>query len=249
MLKKILLCSSVFLWGLTPGNADEHFPFLGEVSKDAVNVRAGANTNFESLDKMGKGSPVVVTGRHYEWYKVQLAATVGAYVRADYIKEQVGGVGEIIGDRVNLRAKANSDASSLGQLAKGEAVKLVAQEKGWWRIEPPPSAEGWVHADFIRLVSAQVPADLQRSAVLIHPIPVPVPVHDMLAITGKVQPTSTSPDHYQLMVNEKAQYCLDSMPHLDHFAQTTVTVEGALTTSNNTDSCPVLHIHKIALVL
>ena len=43
-----IICSSVFLAFafLTPGYADEHFPFLAEVSKESVNVRAGPNTNF-----------------------------------------------------------------------------------------------------------------------------------------------------------------------------------------------------------
>ena len=167
MNKVFILCSSVFLfWAFARGNADEHFPFLGETAKDAVHVRAGANTNFESLYKLGKGSQVMVTGRHYEWYAVQLPAAAGVYVRADYIKENGNNVGEITGDKVNIRAKANSDSSSLGQLERGELVKLIEQARlpdgqanGWWKIEPPLAAQGWVHADLIQMRSAQVPAD------------------------------------------------------------------------------------------
>ena len=68
MLNKIFtICSSVFLIFafMAPGFADEHFPFLAEVSKESVNVRAGPNTNFEKIDKLNKGAKVVVLGRSY----------------------------------------------------------------------------------------------------------------------------------------------------------------------------------------
>ena len=166
MNRVLVLCSLVFLcWASARGNADEHFPFLGETAKDAVHVRAGANTNFESLCKLGKGSRVVVVGRHYEWYAVQLPAAVGVYIRADYIKEKGNSIGEITGDKVNIRARANSDSSSLGQLEQGELVKLIEQVRppdgqadGWWKIEPPLAAQGWVRADLVSMTSATIPA-------------------------------------------------------------------------------------------
>ena len=93
MLNKILtICSSVFLIFafIAPGFADEHFPFLAEVSKESVNVRAGPNTNFEKVDKLTKGTQVVVLGHYYEWYKVQPLSTIKAYIRSDYLKIKDG---------------------------------------------------------------------------------------------------------------------------------------------------------------
>ncbi len=157
MTKIAALCSSVFLClAFAQGHADEHFPFLGEASRDSVHVRAGANINFESLAKLNKGGQVVVTGRYYEWYKVQLPVTVSVYVRADYVKDMGNATGTIMTDKVNIRARANSESSSLGQMNKGDPVNLVeqtppqaGQANGWWKIKPPASAEGWVHADLI----------------------------------------------------------------------------------------------------
>ena len=156
---RLFFCSSVFLClAFAQGYADEHFPFLGEASKGSVHVRAGANINFESLGKLSKGDRVVVTGRHYEWYKVRLPAAASAYVRADYVKDMGNATGTIIADKVNIRARANSESSSLGQMNKGDLVKFVehvqvppqaGQVNGWWKIKPPASAEGWVHADLI----------------------------------------------------------------------------------------------------
>ena len=53
MTKKIICLSAFLIFILiAPGFADEHFPFLAEVSKESVNVRAGPNTNFEKIDKI-----------------------------------------------------------------------------------------------------------------------------------------------------------------------------------------------------
>jgi uncharacterized protein YgiM (DUF1202 family) len=154
---RLFLCSSVLLClAFAQGYADEHFPFLGEASKESVHIRAGANINFESLGKLNKGGQVVVTGRHYEWYKVRLPVTISVYVRADYVKDMGNATGTVIADKVNVRARADSESSPLGQMNKGDPVKLVEQApplagqvNGWWKIEPPASAEGWVHADLI----------------------------------------------------------------------------------------------------
>src|SRR5579863_8309496 len=122
MLNKIsTICSSVFLiFAFTaPGFADEHFPFLAEVSKESVNVRAGPNTNFEKIDKLSQGAHVVVLGRSYEWYKVQPMPTTKAYIRSDYLNTIKGGAfAYVSGDNVNVRCSANSGAASLGEVKK-----------------------------------------------------------------------------------------------------------------------------------
>ena len=155
---RLFFCSSLYLMLVlsTAGYADEHFPFLGEASKESVHIRAGANINFESLGKLKKGGQALVTGRHYEWYKVRLPAAASAYVRADYVKDMGNATGTIITDKVNVRARADSESSPLGQMNKGDLVKLVerappqaGEVNGWWKIEPPASAEGWVHTDLI----------------------------------------------------------------------------------------------------
>src|SRR5208283_2056977 len=110
MIKHIILCSSVFLIFafMAPGFADEHFPFLAQVIKESVNVRAGPNTNFEKIDKLNKGSRVVVLGRSYEWYKVQPLPTTKAYIRSDYLKiNEKGVIAVVLGDNVNVRSSPN----------------------------------------------------------------------------------------------------------------------------------------------
>ena len=114
MIKHIFICSSVFLVFafIAQGFADEHFPFLAQVIKESVNVRAGPNTNFEKIDQLSKGSRVVVLGRSYEWLKVQPLPTTKAYIRSDYLSIIKGGsIAVVQGDNVNVRCQASSEAA------------------------------------------------------------------------------------------------------------------------------------------
>ena len=264
---RLLICSSVFLLIalITQGYADEHFPFLGEVSKESVNVRAGANTNFEKIDKLSRGAEVVVLAKNYEWYKVQLTTTAKAYVRADYLKMADGGlIAELAGNKVNVRASANSEATSLGQLPKGTFVKVVEQGNDWYRIEPPAGTFGWIHQDFITIKSTQVTPDLFTKPIEPPPAvikkeepPAAVQVHAAVVMTAKglvealPEPQATDV-HYQLVVNGKPVYYLQDMPQLSNFAKAVVDIEGEIVTKspqNTSDPIPLIHISKISLVL
>ena len=228
------------------GFADEHFPFSGEIKRGPVNVRAGANPNFESVAKLVQGAQVVVLGKSYQWYKIQLPSTAMAFIRADYLVERGGGVGVLTGDKVNVRAKPNSESSVLGQLRKGDSVKLLEKMNNWYKVEPPAGTVGWVHADFVRAKALQVP-DL-RKPLIAGVIPTPVVVHEQ----GYLLPLTGAADvdvHYQIVVNGKPAYYVQDAPHLEHFSHTQVNFEGSLVPGGKTTACPVLRIKKITLIL
>lgn len=264
MIKHILICSSAFLVIVltVQGYADEHFPFLAQVSKDSVNVRAGSNTNFEKIDKLSRGTKVVVTGRSYEWYKIQPLPTTKAYIRSDYLQIKEGGlVAAVLGDRVNVRSSPNSDAASLGQIKKGALVVVLEQVNGWCRLAPVAGTAAWIHHDFLQLISADVPASMFIKAVEWAPravpaaavVSVPTIVPADVSLRGVVEPLGDAPGaeaHYALTLDGKAVYYLQDMPHIDFFAHTVVDVKGTVVL-NPHKKCmyPLLHINKISLVL
>ncbi|MBF0511915.1 MAG: SH3 domain-containing protein, partial [Candidatus Omnitrophica bacterium] len=148
MIRHLIFCSSVFLAFafMAEGFADEHFPFLAQVVKESVNVRAGPNTNFEKIDKLTKGAEVVVLGRSYEWYKIQPLPTTKLYIRSDYLKIKEGqDIAIVMGDKVNVRAGASSTSSALGQVRQGTMVTVLEDNQGWARIGPVRSTVDWVH--------------------------------------------------------------------------------------------------------
>jgi len=272
MTKDFILCSSVFLIFafIRPGYADEHFPFLAEVSKESVNVRAGPNTNFEKVDKLNKGSRVVVLGRLYEWYKIQPLSTTKAFIRSDYLRIKEGDtVGNVIGNNVNIRCTANSNAASLGEVKKGTPVKVLEQVNGWCRLDPVAGTAAWIHQDFLKEVSADVPASMLIPTVQ-EPLEIPIGntpkespkqilkqptkiVTELITLQGILQPIVLAPDtdvHYEIVIDGKNAFYLKDIPQIESFANTAVTVEGAIIPDPDKKFIyPLLRIQKIALVL
>jgi len=257
MLKIIpTIGSSVFLLIVltVQGYADEHFPFLAVVSKDSVNVRAGSNTNFEKIDKLDRGTKVVVLGRSYEWYKIQPLPTTKAYIRSDYLRIKEGSlVAEVLGDRVNVRASASSDAASLGQIKKGTWVTILEQANAWCRVAPVAGTVAWVHQDFLKFVSADVPA----SMLIGHLKPPAVRALEAgsleVSLQGHLEPLSEAPAagvHYQLTIDGKPAYYLQDIPQMSFFSHTVVDVKGTVILNPHKKlTYPLLHINKISLVL
>jgi SH3-like domain-containing protein len=258
------ICSSVFLVFafIVPGFADEHFPFLAEVSKESVNVRAGPNTNFEKIDKLNKAARVVVLGRSYEWYKVQPLSTTKSYIRSDYLSITKGeDVAVVAGDNVNVRCSPSSEAASLGQVKRGVRVKILGQANAWSLLAPVPGTAVWIHQDFLRKISEDVPASLLVQTVEAPSRPivetpvkaVPSGVSPWVSMRGTVEARIQSPDagvHYEIVLGDKSVFYLQDMPQVSFFCNTLVDVEGAIVPDPQKKFMyPLLHINKITLVL
>ena len=270
--RNIFICSSVILITafLTPGFADEQFPFLAEVSKESVNVRAGPSTNFEKIDKLSQGALVVVLGRSYEWLKVQPLATTSAFIRADYLGISPGKeYATVLGNNVNIRASAKSEATSLGQVQKGKLVKVLGQANGWCRIQPIAGMVAWIHQNFLRVKSWQVTKDMilqpisESAENLTLPVPSSAPVAPVkksltavspwVTMRGKVEALVQSPGqgvHYEIVMGDKSVFLLQDIPQLSFFCNTVVDLEGAVIPDPQKKLMyPLLHINKISLVL
>src|SRR3989338_1709375 len=90
--------------------AQEQFPYVGQVSGEGVNIRAGQSANFEKVGRLKSGDQVVVLEKSYSWYKIKLPIDAKSYITARYIKELDDQTGEVANDRVNVRAGANEQA-------------------------------------------------------------------------------------------------------------------------------------------
>ena len=138
--------------------AKEQFPFLAEVMTDKVHIRAGQNKSFESLGRLAKGAAVVVVGRSYDWYKIKLPANALSYIRNDYLQMLGDNIGEVVSQRVNVRAGAGVNFTSLGQLSKGTKVRVFETAQGWYKIEPMEGCYGWVAVEFLAFKSQEIPS-------------------------------------------------------------------------------------------
>jgi SH3-like domain-containing protein len=258
--KPPIFCLTAFLAfvSVATGFASDHFPYLAEVSKESVNVRSGPNTNFEKIDKLSKATKVVVLGRNFEWLKVQTFPTTLAFIRSDYLKKQRGDVYVVLGENVNIRCKAGSNASSLGEVKKDTLVKVISEADGWSRIQPPAGTAAWIHQDFLKEISPDVPSELMSPAVHL-PEETAVKVSSGRIITqtvslqGTLSALATPPGddvHYEIVIDNKSIYYLQDIPSLSNFANTVVMVDGTVVPDPQKNyRNPLLHINKIELVI
>jgi len=131
---------------------------LGEVTSDKVTVRAGGNVNFERIDILPQGINIIVLEELYDWYRIQLPVTAKAYIRVDYLNVLENQIAQISGNRVNIRAGRGVNFSTLGQLKKGDYVRLVSKMDDWFQIEPVDGLYGWISKDFLKVKSYTIPS-------------------------------------------------------------------------------------------
>ncbi len=146
----ILLISSAYAQEIS-------VPFVGVVNTNKVNIRAGQSTNFESVGVAQKGDQVIVVEKSFNWYKIKLPDGAQCYVSRKLVNFLRDEIGEITGNRVNIRARAAAESSVVGQLNKLTKVKILETTDEWYRIEPAEGMYGWIAVDFIDVQSDAVP--------------------------------------------------------------------------------------------
>lgn len=129
------------------------FPFVGEVTADKVHIRAGQSANFESLGRLHKGELVRVEGKQYSWYKVVLPDFANHYISAAFVELLEPDKGRVTGSRVNVRARMDGRATVLGQVRKGDELRIYETQGEWLRIAPIYDSYGWVLEEFLTFKS------------------------------------------------------------------------------------------------
>ena len=142
-----LLCLSAIMGFAAPETIS---PVAGLVAADAVNVRSGPNVNFEVVIKLDKGASVLITGQSQDWYKISLPLGSKAYVHQKFVTLKRGMMGAIVGQKVNVRAGADTKFNVLGQLKADDSVAIIGQEGEWYKIYSFPGLSAWVSSEFIK---------------------------------------------------------------------------------------------------
>lgn len=137
---------------------EQKFPFIGIVEAESVNLRAGANLNFEIITKLNKSDKVFVVSESYNWYKIRLPQTADCYVNKKYIKIYRGQTGVVLANRLNVRARPKETSGLLGQVKKGQTLKILGKVSGdWYKIIPPQDSYGWVDSSFVKYFPEYTP--------------------------------------------------------------------------------------------
>lgn len=132
----------------------EEYPFAGTVVGEDVNVRAGANLNYEIIGKLEDKENIIVLAKAYEWYKVRLKDNAVAFINKPFLRKLNDIEAEVIGSDVNVRARPNTNATILGKITKGMKVKVVREVPDWYQVVPPTQLSGYIFASYIQYKSS-----------------------------------------------------------------------------------------------
>jgi N-acetylmuramoyl-L-alanine amidase len=139
---------------------------LGEAKEDMVNVRTGANINFESISQLEKGEAVEIIGEQYDWYKIRLPKSTTCYVSEKFlILLSDSELAQVIGSNVNIRSKPNLNSAVLGKLDEGSTVKIRSKSPDYLEIDCPEDVTGWVMKSLLQVennANFEQPADKKK---------------------------------------------------------------------------------------
>ncbi len=249
----LILSFCFFCLTVTAVAQQESFPFLAEVTADGVNVRAGQNANFERLCRLKKFDEVVVVGRDYNWYKIQLPPETEVSISGKYVRLLNYRQGELTVDHVNVRARSDVNATILGQLDKGVRLRIREKREGWYKIEPPANVYGWVSDQFLAFKSKDVPpagvwtpqSPQTEETALASSQKIPA---ERISVTGYLRPRGKDAG-YELMIDDRSAYDVQGFQDiLEEFAHRKVNIEGTIDTKGPYPR-PVITVSKIRLVL
>ena len=240
MLTRIVLAVLVSVVLLSePVLAQARFPFFGETTDAHVKIRAGENNNFEALATLEKGDKVIVLGKSFQWYKVRLPENAKAYISSSYVSVVSPQVGEIKGDRVNVRAAPNTNATILGQLKKGEKFFIKEGLGEWTLIKPVDSLHGWIHEKLVVFKSQDVPQQVTLDASALAQKAADVKAKKIALLkkldngqvecAGMLTKNDATPVVYKI-IHDKATACIIDGPSavLETFVNGQVIVQGTL---------------------
>lgn len=142
------------------GLGENEIPRPGQITGGRVNVRAGPNTQYESIAVLTTGTPLTVLAKNGEWLKIiypsdHLASIHKRFVDAEVPAEipEAGVPGIVNADDADVHAFYWDKSTVVGKLKKGDPV-VIKQERGqWYRILAPANARAFVFAKYVKLDS------------------------------------------------------------------------------------------------
>jgi len=111
------------------------------------NVRDGPGTNYQQIDRIEAGTPVIELEKQDNWYKVQLPSKKLGWIREDLLRNTPGQM--VTNDRVNIRYGPGTEYRVLTEVEKNTPVTVIGEQDKWYRIKLPDGKIGWIRKDLV----------------------------------------------------------------------------------------------------
>lgn len=148
-MRSLFLVYAILLSFSVAANGQENKPFIGEITADRVNVRAGPDLNFEIIYSFDKGQKIEVKEQRFGWYRVVLPQECILYINKEFVSREKNNY-IVKADGVNVRSGAGFEFNVVGQLSKGSKVEVIREEDKWYGIKATPDCSGWVNSKYLR---------------------------------------------------------------------------------------------------
>ncbi|MBI3987900.1 MAG: SH3 domain-containing protein [Lentisphaerae bacterium] len=160
------------------------------VIRDHVNLRAKPQTNAEVVGQMSENDILAVKTMDKDWVEVVAPPAIDLWIHSDFVKD-----GTITAPRVNVRANAGINFSSVGQLQQGGSVTVRGTHDKWVKIAPPESCSLWVSRSLVELLSPRIIRESKGETAktesrMESPKPVPPGMADLPPVRQAVLPVS-----------------------------------------------------------
>ena len=142
-------------------------PRPAKIMGGRVNVRAGPNTQYESVAVLTTGAQITVLAKAGEWLKIMFPDDQLVSIHKNYVDAQIAGeipetgvAGTVKQDNAEVRAFYWDKSTIVGTVNKGDPVTIKQERGQWYRILPPVSARAYVFAEYVKIDSNEpLPAD------------------------------------------------------------------------------------------
>lgn len=176
--------------GSTPQPSTPPTPAAGTaVTTDALNMRAGAGTNFTVLTVIPRGTTVTLTGKSANgFYGVTWSGRTG-WASSDYLRVATGtppapstpaptqppasGKTAVTTDDLNMRSGAGLGNAVILVIPRGATVSLTGQSSNGFLQVTYSGRTGWASAEWLRVSGSSVPTPAPTPKPTQTPTPAP----------------------------------------------------------------------------
>lgn len=123
-----------------------------------LNIRSEASEDAEVVGKFYNGNVGTIVEKGDEWSLVSSGNAYG-YVNNDYllfgsdaesyIENNCDQVARVEADTLNIRAEDSTDSDVVDLRDKGDALTVLGQENGWYKVAVNDEITGYVSGDFV----------------------------------------------------------------------------------------------------
>lgn len=158
------ICGAFFALMLFPGCGHAAGKSDGKVTASAVRLRSGPGLSYKIKTNLTKGSTLDILAQNGNWYKVSLPGNQIGWVLKDYVsvpkpvdtsRSSVGAktnsTGTVSASGVRLRGGPGLSYKIVGNLKKGEKLRLLAKNGEWCKVSTASGSIGWVHKNYFSL--------------------------------------------------------------------------------------------------